>query len=104
MELLVKAGLTTEEVLASATRSPAIWLGIEDKNGTVETGKYADLLLLDANPLDDIRTTRRISGIFVNGRWLDKRQIDALLADLAMRNNAGKYKYDWKNRAKLEMR
>ncbi len=51
IELLVKAGLTPEEALASATRLPATWLDIDDKIGTVEVGKYADLILLDANPL-----------------------------------------------------
>jgi hypothetical protein len=102
LELLVRAGLTTEEALVAATRSPAIWLGIEDKIGTVETGKYADLVLLEANPLDDIRNTRKISGVFVNGRWIGKRQIDALLGELAKRNSAGKGKYVWKKRAELE--
>lgn len=100
IELLVKAGLTTEEALASATRLSATWLGIEDKIGTVEVGKYADLVLLDANPLDDISNTRKISGVFVNGRWVTRKKIDAMLSDLANRNNAdkGKDKYVWKNR------
>jgi len=83
IELLVEAGLTTEEALISATRLPATWLGIEDKVGTVEVGKYADLVLLDANPLDNISNTRKISGVFVNGRWLDRPTINAMLSDLA---------------------
>jgi imidazolonepropionase-like amidohydrolase len=98
IELLVKAGLTPEEALASATRLPAIWLGIEDKIGTVEVGKYADLLLLDANPLDNISNTRKISGVVVNGRWVDKSRINAMLADLSKRNTASKGKYDWSKR------
>ncbi|HTE01970.1 MAG TPA: amidohydrolase family protein [Mucilaginibacter sp.] len=100
IELLVKAGLTPEEALASATRLPAMWLGIEDKIGTVEVGKYADLVLLDANPLDNISNTRKISGVFVNGRWLDKSRINAMLSDLSKRNTASKDKYDWSKRAK----
>jgi hypothetical protein len=98
IELLVKAGLTSEEALVSATRLPAIWLGIEDKIGTVEVGKYADLVLLDANPLDNISNTRKISGVFVNGQWVNRKKIAALLSDLANRNKADKDKYDWKKR------
>jgi imidazolonepropionase-like amidohydrolase len=50
LELLVDAGLTNEEALISATRLPSEWLEINNKVGTVEPGKYADLILLDANP------------------------------------------------------
>ncbi len=100
LELLVKAGFTPEEALASATRLPAVWLGIEDKIGTVEVGKYADLLLLDANPLENISNTRKIAGVFVNGRWVSRRKIDKMLSDLAKKNatNVGTDKYDWKKR------
>ncbi|WP_460961824.1 amidohydrolase family protein [Spirosoma litoris] len=100
LELLVKAGLTPEEALASATRLPATWLGIEDKVGTVETGKYADLTLLEANPLDDISNLKKIAGVFVNGKWVAKQRIDKMLSDLEMKNkaNLGKDKFDWKKR------
>ena len=101
IELLVKAGLTPEEALVSATRLSATWLGIEDKIGTVEVGKFADLLLLDANPLTDIKNTRKIAGVFVNGRWVDKEKIDTMLSDLAKRNTANKNKYDWQKRKEL---
>ena len=96
--LLVKAGLTPEEALVSATRLPATWLGIDDKIGTVEVGKYADLILLDANPMDAIQNTEKISGVFFNGRWIDRETIDAMLADLAKRNAANKDKFEWKKR------
>jgi imidazolonepropionase-like amidohydrolase len=102
IELLVKAGLTTEEALASATRLPATWLEIEDKIGTVEVGKYADLVLLDANPLINITNTRKISGVFVNGRWINRKEIDAKLSDLARRNTTDKDKYDWKKRKEYQ--
>jgi imidazolonepropionase-like amidohydrolase len=98
MELLVKAGLTTQEVLASATRLPATWLGLEDKIGTVVAGKYADLVLLEANPLDDIRNARKISGVFVNGNWVDKRKIALMLKDLENWNINNKERFDWKKR------
>ena len=98
LELLVKAGLTNQEALSSATRLPANWLGIEDKIGTVEVGKYADLILLDANPLEKIQNTRKIFGVFVNGQWIDKEKINAMLSDLEKRNTANKDKYDWRKR------
>lgn len=98
LQLLVNAGLTTKEALASATRLPATWLDIEDKIGTVEVGKYADLILLDANPLEDINNTRKISSVFVNGKWLSKDKIDEMLSNLAERNATMLDKYDWKKR------
>ena len=98
LELLVQAGLTPQETLTSSTRLPATWLGIDDKIGTVETGKYADLILLDANPLENISNTRKISGVFVNGQWVDKAKIETMLSDLAKRNTFNKAKYDWKKR------
>lgn len=96
--LLVEAGLTPEEALISATRLPATWLGIDDKIGTIEEGKFADLILLDANPLTDINNTRKIAGVFFNGRWIDKATINKMLADLAKRNTADRDKYDWSKR------
>jgi hypothetical protein len=98
LELLVRAGLTPEEALVSATRLPASWLGIESKVGTIETGKFADLVLLDANPFDDIKNTRKIFGVFVNGRWLEKSLINRMLFDLSKRNAATKNKYEWSKR------
>lgn len=98
IELLVRAGLTPQEALVSATRLPATWLDIEDKIGTVEVGKYADLVLLDANPLVDIQNTRKISGVFFNGKWVGKEKIDIMLSDLAKRNTENRDKFDWKKR------
>ncbi|UKT65079.1 amidohydrolase family protein [Pedobacter mucosus] len=98
LELLVKAGLTTEEALVSATRLPATWLGIESKIGTVESGKFADLVLLDANPLESIKNTRSIFGVFVDGRWLDNSLIKGMLSELSKRNFASKDKYEWSKR------
>ncbi|MUU78934.1 amidohydrolase family protein [Winogradskyella endarachnes] len=96
LKLLVEAGLTNEEALSSATRLGAEWLEIDDKIGTIETGKFADLILLEGNPLDDINNTRKISGVFVNGKWIDRSKIDLMLSDVEKWNNANKEKYDWK--------
>jgi imidazolonepropionase-like amidohydrolase len=95
LELMAKAGMSNQAVLASATRLPAEWLGVHVDRGTVEAGKRADLVLLDANPLDDIANTRKIAGVFLNGRWLDRKHLDAMLADLAKRNDDVKDQYNW---------
>ena len=96
LALLVEAGLTPREALHSATRLPAVWLGIEGEIGTIDVGKRADLILLNANPLNDVKNTRAISGVFVDGQWLAKTTLDNMLSDLAKRNTAAKANYDWK--------
>ena len=81
MELLVKAGLTPLEALQAATRNPAEFLGHLDSQGIIAAGKNADLLLLDANPLDDIRNTQKIHTVVLRGKLLDRAALDQLLAD-----------------------
>lgn len=90
LALLVEAGLTPKEALESATRLPAQWLGTDVDRGTIEVGKRADLVLLSADPLADIANTRKIAGVFVNGRFTTRATLDAMLADLARRNATGK--------------
>ncbi len=94
---LVEAGMTPLEALESATRLSAKWLGIDDKIGSIEVGKYADLVLLSANPLEDIRNTRLIAGSFINGRWVSKNKIDYMLNTLANKNakNLDKDEFNW---------
>ena len=96
LELLVQAGLSNQEALNSATLLSAQWLGTDKQIGSVETGKLADLILLDENPLTDIKNTRKIAGVFVNGNWLNKAKLNTMLSDLAKRNTADKDKFDWK--------
>lgn len=79
---LVKAGLTPMEALQTATRNPAEFLGLLDSLGTVEKGKYADLVLLEANPLEDISNTQRIHAVIVNGRYLPKQTLQKMLAEV----------------------
>ncbi len=71
LELLAKGGLSPFEILRAATLEPSRYLGTTDSLGTVAAGKLADLVLLDANPLDDIRNTRRIAAVVANGRLFD---------------------------------
>jgi imidazolonepropionase-like amidohydrolase len=79
LSLLVQGGLTPMEALRAATLAPAEYLGLTDSLGTVAPGKLADLILLDANPLADIRNTRRIAAVVANGRLIDSAARSGLL-------------------------
>lgn len=68
LELFVESGFTPMEALQTATRNPARYFGALQNMGTIEVGKLADLVLLYANPLDDIRNTRKISMVVLRGR------------------------------------
>lgn len=81
LALLVGAGLSPMEALQSATREPAAYLGEASSSGTIEAGKVADLVLLDADPLVDIRNTRRVRAVVVRGRLVDAAAREALLRD-----------------------
>lgn len=80
LEMLVGAGLTPHEALAAATTAPARFLARPHRQGTIERGKLADLVLLAADPLADIRNTRRIEAVVAGGRVLGRADLDALLA------------------------
>jgi len=74
LALLVRdAGMTPLQALQAATIAPARAMGLTDSLGTVEAGRLADLVLLDADPLADIRNTRRIHAVVANGRWTPPR-------------------------------
>jgi imidazolonepropionase-like amidohydrolase len=83
LALLTQAGLSPMQALQAATKNPADFMGIAQKQGTIEVGKNADLLLLDANPLDDIRNTEKIRALVIHGRFLDRTILDKLLTNAA---------------------
>ncbi len=83
LEYLVDAGLTPFEALQTGTVNPAQFFGRDGDFGVVQTGAEADLVLLNANPLDDITNTRRIHGVMVRGRWLSRSELDGILGGLA---------------------
>ncbi len=79
--LLVEAGLTPLEALQAATLNPAWYLGTLDSQGTVQPGRVADLVMLEANPLSDIAATQRIAAVVFAGRLYDRAALNAMLAD-----------------------
>jgi hypothetical protein len=78
--LLVQSGLSPMQALQAATLNPARFLGREQDLGTVATGKIADLVLLDANPLEDIANTRKISTVVFGGQFFSRASLDEMLA------------------------
>ena len=79
LSLFVQAGLTPLEALQTATYNAAEFLGQLDSLGTVETGKIADLVVLDANPIEDIYNTRKISAVVVGGKYYPRTSLDEML-------------------------
>jgi imidazolonepropionase-like amidohydrolase len=83
MQHFVKAGLTPYQALRAATSDPARFLGIGAESGTVSVGKRADLLLVEANPLEEISHLWRRVGVVLAGRWLPQAELDAMLERMA---------------------
>jgi len=79
LALFIEAGLTPMQALQTATLNPAKFLGTTANMGTVEKGKIADLVLLDANPLEDINNTRKIQAVVLAGRYFSRAQLDEML-------------------------
>ena len=74
--------MTPLAALQSATLAPARFLKVEQTLGSIAPGKTADLVLLDANPLEDISNTRRIRAVLLGGRFLDRSEIDRRLTEV----------------------
>jgi imidazolonepropionase-like amidohydrolase len=77
LSLLVQAGLTPMQALQSATRNAGIFFGLTD-TGTIAKGNRADLVVLDANPLENIDNARKIQSVVLNGRYLSRADLDRL--------------------------
>jgi imidazolonepropionase-like amidohydrolase len=82
LELFVQAGLTPLEALKTATVNPAKYLGLSSSLGTIEKGKVADLVLLEANPLANIRNTQKIAAVVVNGSYISKPDLQKMVLDV----------------------
>jgi imidazolonepropionase-like amidohydrolase len=80
LALLVESGMTPMQALQAGTSRPAEFMGKSATQGTIEQGKVADLLLLDADPLVDIHNTKRIYGVVARGKFLDRAALDQLLS------------------------
>jgi imidazolonepropionase-like amidohydrolase len=82
----VEAGLTPYQALATGNVNVAQFLGEEDRFGTVAVGQRADLVLLEANPLQDVSNFMQRAGVMLNGRWLPKSELEAGLEEIAARH------------------
>ena len=80
LALLVQSGYTPAEALRAATWNPALFLGLADSLGTIETGKIANLVILRANPLQDIDNAKRVAGVISEGRYFDRKKLDELVS------------------------
>ena len=83
--LVTQIGMTPHEAIQAASRRSADLVGLGAETGTIETGKSADLFLVDADPLADITNTRRIVGVARQGKYFDRAQLDSLLSEAATR-------------------
>lgn len=81
LEAFAEAGLSNYAALETATKNPALHLGIADRKGTIEKGRQADFVLLERNPLVDIKNTRTVQGVFTKGKYFDRKALDKLLAE-----------------------
>ncbi|MCD9030473.1 amidohydrolase family protein [Luteimonas sp. Y-2-2-4F] len=89
MAMMVDAGLTPQQVLVTGTRNPARMLGTPDAFGTIAPGRHADLILVEADPREDIAHLQRRVGVMVGGRWLPEAEIRRRLDAIAARTDGG---------------
>ena len=79
LEVMVESGFSNLEAIKSATVNPAKFFGLENKEGRIKNGYKADLVILNSNPLDNIRNTQDISSVIKNGEFLSKESLDSLI-------------------------
>ncbi|HSS96017.1 MAG TPA: amidohydrolase family protein [Terriglobales bacterium] len=82
LELLVQSGFTPAQALEAATTNPAILMQKTDKYGAIEAGHAADLVLLEANPLEDIHNTRKIAAVILGGKYYPRAELDKMLSQV----------------------
>ncbi len=83
IEAMAKAGMAPLEIIQSGTLNPALFFGMENTFGNLKEGLDADIVVLDANPLKDLKALKQINGVFVRGRWLSKEAIAIKLEEIA---------------------
>ena len=83
LQELVQVGLTPYEALRTSTTVPYEYLGEARDAGTIEVGKRTDLLLIDANPLEDISAASKIAGVMMRGRWIGREEIDSRMRKIS---------------------
>jgi adenine deaminase len=81
MAIWQEAGIPAADVLRGATLIPAQFMGLGDRLGSIEEGKTASMLLVRANPLEDIRNAQQIEGVFLRGQYFNRQEIDRLLEE-----------------------
>lgn len=81
---MVRAKLSTIEILRSGTINPAIFFGMDDQFGEIKENMDADIVLVNANPLEDLSALKSINGVMVRGTWLSKQAIDKKLEEIAV--------------------
>ena len=86
MEGMLKSGLSPLEILQTGTINPALFFNMESVFGQLKEGMAADILLINSNPVEDIRALKNLSGVMVRGKWISKADIDQKLQQIA--NNA----------------
>ena len=82
LALFVESGLSPYQTLVAATTEPARYFDAEGEFGTIVEGASADMVMLDANPLDNIANASKISGVMLRGQWLSKDDIQAVQEQL----------------------
>jgi len=79
MEIWQEAGIPPADILRSATLVPAQFMGLGDRLGSIAVGKTASMVLVRANPLEDIRNAQQIESVFLRGRYFSREDLDQLL-------------------------
>jgi imidazolonepropionase-like amidohydrolase len=82
-EMLIwqKVGIPAADILRSATLVPAKFMGLGDRLGSIDEGKTASMVLVQGNPLDDIRNAQKIDGVFLRGKYFNRQDLDTLLLE-----------------------